>query len=49
MKYLIAIWAIAAAGMAYAGCTTHSYSSNGRYVMCTTCCDSSGNCNTFCN
>ena len=49
MKYLIAIWAIAAAGMAYAGCTTHSYSSNGRYTTCTTCCDSAGNCNTFCS
>jgi hypothetical protein len=49
MKYLIAIWAIAAAGMAYAGCTSHSYSANGRYVYCTTCCDNAGNCNTFCN
>lgn len=49
MKYIIAIWAIASASLAYAGCTTHSYSANGRYVMCTTCCDAAGNCNTFCN
>lgn len=50
MKYLIAIWAIASASMAYAGCSSHSYQYNGRFVYCTTCCDAYGNnCNTFCN
>jgi hypothetical protein len=50
MKKLFVIWALTAAGVAYAGCSSHSYSYNGRYVYCTTCCDSNGNnCNTFCN
>ena len=49
MKKLFVIWAMLSAGMAYAGCTQHSYFYNGRYVLCTTCCDSYGNnCNTFC-
>lgn len=47
MKYLIAIWAISAASMAYATCTTSSYSYNGRYVTCTTCCHGN-NCTTNC-
>ena len=38
MKYLIAIWAICAASMAYASCTYHTYTQNGRTVTCTTCC-----------
>lgn len=38
MKYLIAIWAISAASLAYASCTTHTYTQNGRMVTCTTCC-----------
>lgn len=50
MKYIIAIWAIASASLAYAGCSSHSYQYNGRFVYCTTCCDSAGNnCNTYCN
>ena len=49
MKYLIAVWAIASAGMAYAGCTTQTYFVNGKTVICTVCCDGYGNCNTFCN
>jgi hypothetical protein len=48
MKYLIAAWAIASAGLTYAGCTQQSYYANGRYVICTVCCDAAGNCNTFC-
>jgi hypothetical protein len=49
MKYLIAIWALASAGLVYANCTSHSYQANGRFVYCTTCCDAAGNCNTYCN
>lgn len=49
MKYLIALWALTAASLAYATCSNHTYFANGRYVYCTTCCDSAGNCNTFCN
>lgn len=49
MKYIIAIWAIASASMAYAGCSSYSYQYNGRFVYCTTCCDTTGNCNTYCN
>lgn len=33
---------------AYAACTTHTFMSGGKMVMCTTCCDSLGNCNTTC-
>jgi len=38
MKYLIAIWAISAASLAYASCTYHTYTQNGRMITCTTCC-----------
>ena len=38
MKYLIAIWAITSASLAYASCTYHTYFVNGRTVTCTTCC-----------
>jgi hypothetical protein len=48
MKYLIAIWAITAASLSYAACTTHTYQQNGRFITCTTCCDYAGNCNTNC-
>lgn len=47
MKYLIAIWAIASASLAYASCTTNTTYYNGRYVTCTTCCYG-GNCTTNC-
>lgn len=47
MKYLVAIWALASAGLVYANCTTHSYYYNGQYVTCTTCCYG-GNCTTNC-
>lgn len=33
---------------AYAACTTHTFMSGGKMVMCTTCCDNLGNCNTNC-
>lgn len=48
MKYLIALWLVAVSTLSYAACTTHTYSVNGRYVTCTTCCDYAGNCNTNC-
>jgi hypothetical protein len=49
MKYLIAVWALAAAGMAYAGCTYNNFcDAQGRCTFCTTCCYG-GVCNTTCN
>jgi len=49
MKYLVAAWALAAAGMAYASCTSHSFCDNqGRCTFCTTCCYG-GSCHTTCN
>jgi hypothetical protein len=48
MKYLVAAWALAAAGMAYAGCTSHNFCDNrGNCTMCTTCCYG-GVCQTNC-
>ncbi len=46
-KALIALWLAASTTMVWASCTTHSYSMNGRYVTCTTCCYG-GNCTTNC-
>ena len=48
MKKVIA--ALAAMGVAtsvYAACTTHTYTVNGKFVTCTTCCYGN-NCNTNC-
>ena len=47
MKYLIAIWAISAASMAYASCTYNTYCNQGRCTTCTTCCYGN-NCTTNC-
>ena len=48
MKYLIAIWAISAASLAYASCTYNTICNNyGRCVTCTTCCYGA-NCTTNC-
>jgi hypothetical protein len=47
MKYLIAIWALTAASLAYATCTTNTYFYNGKMVVCQTCCYG-GNCTTNC-
>lgn len=48
-KFIIATLCVGFATAAYARCTTQSVSQGGRYVVCTTCCDNYGNCNTFCN
>ena len=47
-KIIAAVIAATVATAAYAACTTHTYFVNGKYVTCTTCCDSFGNCNTNC-
>lgn len=46
-KALIAISLITAATAAWAACSTHTYTINGRTVTCTTCCYF-GNCTTNC-
>ena len=48
MKYLIAIWLISASAFSYAACTTNTVTINGKFTVCTTCCDNYGNCNTTC-
>lgn len=47
-KFLTAVALMAVAGSVYAACTTQTYFINGKYMTCTTCCDSFGNCNTTC-
>ncbi len=46
-KALLGLAFTAMASVAYAQCTTHTYSVNGKFVTCTTCCYG-GNCNTTC-
>lgn len=46
-KALIAIFVATASTVVWASCTTHTITSNGRMVTCTTCCYG-GNCNTTC-
>lgn len=46
-KALIGIWLATVAAMAWANCTTSTYTYNGRMVTCTTCCFGSS-CNTNC-
>jgi len=49
MKKIIAAIALSIfATAAYAACTTHTYMMNGRFVTCTVCCDTMGNCTTTC-
>lgn len=47
-KILVGLVLLVISATAYAACTTHTMSSGGRIVTCTTCCDSTGNCNTNC-
>jgi hypothetical protein len=46
-KIIIALTLAASATAVWATCTTHSYTMNGRFVTCTTCCYG-GNCTTNC-
>lgn len=46
-KLLIGAWLATVASLVWANCTTHTYTSNGRIVTCTTCCYGSS-CNTNC-
>lgn len=47
-KLIIALWLTLTASAVYAACTTQTISQGGRFVVCTTCCDNYGNCNTTC-
>lgn len=47
MKYLLGVYMLLIASMAYASCATNTVFLGGKLVVCTTCC-SSGNCNTIC-
>jgi len=47
-KLLIGMALLGISLTTYAACTTHTVMSGGKVVMCTTCCDSLGNCNTTC-
>jgi len=47
-KILVGLALVVVSITAYAACSSHTYMINGRTVMCTTCCDSFGNCNTTC-
>ena len=47
-KLLIGLALLVLSITAYAACTTHTFTSGGRIVTCTTCCDNFGNCNTNC-
>jgi hypothetical protein len=46
-KAIIGVYLATLATMTWASCTTHSYTMNGRFVTCTTCCYG-GNCSTNC-
>ena len=46
-KLLIALYVATLSTMTWAACSTHSYTANGKYVTCTTCCYGN-NCNTTC-
>lgn len=46
-RILIAALIALAPTLAWASCTTHSYTYNGRFVTCTTCCYY-GHCTTNC-
>ncbi len=46
-KLIIAVWLATTASLVYANCSTHTITSGGRIVTCTTCCYG-GNCTTNC-
>lgn len=46
-KVLLGLLGLGFATAVYAQCTTHTYTINGKFVTCTTCCYG-GNCNTTC-
>ena len=48
-KLLVMIATLALATNVYAACTTTTVlTPDGKYVVCTTCCDASNNCNVIC-
>lgn len=49
MKYVLCALSAAVISAAAYACTTQTLiNADGKFVVCTTCCDSSGNCNTTC-
>lgn len=47
-KFIIGVMLSVTALSVYARCTTQTVSQGGRMVVCTSCCDAYGNCNTTC-
>ena len=47
-KILLGLVLLVISVTAYAACTTHTIMTNGTTMICTTCCDSLGNCSTNC-
>jgi hypothetical protein len=47
-KFTIGLLLTLTATVAYANCTTSTFTVKGKMTVCTTCCNS-GLCNTFCN
>ena len=51
-KIVIGLYLATVASMVWASCTTHTIMSNGKIMVCTTCCYGEGafrSCNTTCN
>lgn len=46
-KAIIGLSLAAAASLAWASCSTHTYFANGKTIICTTCC-TGNNCTTNC-
>lgn len=46
-KLIVALYVVTLSATTWAACSTHSYTANGKYVTCTTCCYGN-NCNTTC-
>lgn len=47
-KLIVAVWLTLSASAVFAACTTNTIMQGGRMVVCTSCCDAYGNCNTTC-
>lgn len=47
-KLILALYVVTLSATTWAACSTHTFSQNGKYVVCTTCCYNGGNCTTTC-
>jgi hypothetical protein len=47
-KIIMGVLLSVVATVVYARCTTQTINQGGRMMVCTTCCDQWGNCNTTC-